>query len=50
MRITFKFLQNHPIIKAVGTKISKKKNLHNCQYFDISERKYGGIIFYILNI
>ena len=32
-------VQIRPTIKDVSTKISKKKLLHLCQYFDISERK-----------
>ena len=32
------------------SRLSAPKFLHICQYFDISERKYRGIIFSILNI
>jgi hypothetical protein len=48
--VIFRFLQNSPITKAVGTKISKKFFLHIWQNFDISERKSRSIIFDILNI
>ena len=37
--VSFKIVQNRPTVKAACTKISKKKFLHICQYFCISERK-----------
>ena len=39
-------VQIRTTVKALCTKCF----LHICQYFDISERKKGGIIFSILNI
>ena len=48
--VNSKIVQIRPTVKAVGTKISKKFFLHFCHYFDISEGKYRGIIFSILNI
>ena len=48
--VIFRFLQNFPITKAVCTKMSKIHFLHFWQYFDISKRKYGDVIFVILNI
>ena len=44
-----KIVQIRPTVKAVSTKISKFF-LYICQYFDISERRLGDIIFPILNI
>ena len=46
--VNSKIVQIRPTVKAVCTKISISF-LHICQYFDISERKYRGIIFSILN-
>ena len=47
--VNFKIVQNRPTVKAVCTKISKTFFAY-LSYFYISERKYRGIIFHILNI
>ena len=37
--VNSKNVQIRPTVKAFSTKISKKKFMHICQYFDTSERK-----------